>query len=215
MLTQETCLWVTIPIPQEIADKIKQAKKESRMEYATHDDIPPHITLYLCRFDSKKFGQLKDKLKETKFDSLSVTLERVDVQYNRNKDNYFFSIQVKSDSQIMGLHNQIISFVNPLRDLLIRTKDQVRINEWHYKWKEEELIKQYGYVRVKENFRPHATLGEGEDKAQSILLEQKLSTLLPHSFEVEEISFHLYSQNPDTWIFKKYWERNKHLSLEK
>jgi 2'-5' RNA ligase len=171
---------VLVYLPDEITSVIKHIKEETQTSYPNHETQTAHITIYSCRFNETKLDELVRRITNLNLRTFSVKLGKVGfVELNKGSKNLFASLGFEDETALRELHKAIWPIANELRGTLVREKDIGRFKSGVYSQELFSFIEKYGYEHVKENFRPHITLGEvGSNDVQKIGLLQKLTESL-------------------------------------
>lgn len=176
---------IVIYPPADISRKAinisKKLKKGGGLFILDHKNYFPHITLYMAEFPIKNVPKIKKLLNE--FTTETKPFQINSLKYRQDKDGYI-DINYSKSKNIDKLQKKIITILNPLRDGLIRPKDEARMNE--YNKAQQCNIKRYGYRSIGVNFFPHLTLTKLEKFNKSIFTNIDKQNF---SFKVDKIGF--------------------------
>ncbi len=113
-----------------------------------------HISIYNAKFPEHNYGLIEDVVKNIfeKFNRIKLEPERLNIK------SRFLSILFNNNKDLISLQNEIIEYLNPLREGLIQSK-YIEKSEFYSK-EELENIKSYGYPFCKNEFSPHMTIAE-------------------------------------------------------
>ncbi len=154
----EYILGVHIPIPPKLAKLIVSVKSKNYINYPGNYKYQPHITIYLCRFTKEKFRKLLRNLKTNNIKSFVLKIGKLK-QQSDGKILFIYLSLVKNE-YLISFHKYILKMANPLRGMLIRSKDKIKIKSGDYTNIQKRYLLKYGYHRVLKFFIPHITLGE-------------------------------------------------------
>jgi len=155
----EKIIGIHLNIPKSISKVILDIIKLTGIKYPRYYKFVPHLTLYRCRFPANRYSRLIRRLKALKLRSISLKINKVDIQ-RTDKGTAFLSLIFAKAKPVKTLHRKVLQPANELRDNLIRLKDQHRLQQGLFSKKEQRYIARYGNQRVLSLYIPHLTLGE-------------------------------------------------------
>jgi hypothetical protein len=127
----------------------------------------PHITLYLSEIPSANISKVIDLL-NIKFLETKIQLEFNRISFQKG----YLDVELKLNSDLMGLHKQVVEVVNPYREGHIRDK-WIREME-SYDTGEQQHLKDYGSIAILDTYRPHLTLARLDENLNSSGIISKL-----------------------------------------
>ena len=200
---EETILAVYIEFPPKIDKITGQIKKLLAKKYGSHYHARPHLTIYLCRFDPRRYPKLLGLLDSyvASQKPLEVKLSKLKIVSDPHRDGeaYIFLPVLKS-ARLARLHAQILKTANPLRGGLIHERDRQRLLGNKISVLERSYIERYGYRNVLKLFRPHISLGGIDPKHIPALkksLEQRLAQIADHTVTINNILVGMWRGDPN------------------
>lgn len=144
-------------------------------------DRPPHLSLYSALYPIRNTKKLVAVMEQISSLASGLTTQ---LSGFANFSGYIFYKAVLSE-ELQRLHEAVVDTLNPLREGLI-SEGQKRLTGLTPK--QEDAIKQYGYVSVKHLFMPHITLAHinGIDQASAAIqsLPNRTITFNPRSLSL-------------------------------
>ncbi|MFH1226085.1 MAG: 2'-5' RNA ligase family protein [bacterium] len=157
MPTKSNSFNIAIAPPLEIIKKAtresQKLKNEGGLFVLNQTLYSSHLTIYMTEFPLKNIEQIKNLLKKISLETKSFKL--VSNGYRQNPDGYI-DVSYKPPRELKILQKKIITALNPLREGLIRKKDQEGLK--NMKGQGAQNIKRYGSYFAFSNYRPHLTL---------------------------------------------------------
>jgi hypothetical protein len=201
-----TCLSVSSDIDNKI---IARAKDFLTLNYKNHFNLSPHLSYAICPFPEDNLEKIKEELDKYFLGKSPFVFQLLDLAYEEK--NKFFSISLAGE-EIMKLHTDLVNLFNKYRSGCIREKDITRINDGKIGDKEIQLIKNYGYFRIFENFTPHITIGNVETNEEEVpnitkKLNEILIGLVGKSIEVDKIKVMWHTDSEVQSEMKSMWEK--------
>ncbi|HXK52845.1 DUF1045 domain-containing protein [Candidatus Nomurabacteria bacterium] len=179
-----------------------------------YSHIPPHISYTIMPLPEYNFERAKDDLIAYVIKQKPYLLKLSDLKFD-NRDNLFY-IEV-SGKDMQRLHEDITILLNKHREGFIREKDLERISKGYFNDNELEYLRQYGYSRVFECFRPHISIGnftvENVDVPElTKILKEKLTGVLNKSLVLNNIRALFHTDAGSQQEAEVFWESNYLLS---
>lgn len=188
---------VHIDLPLALRRQITSLRSTLDVKYASHQSLPPHLTLHLARIRSSSFPQLLRAL--TGLHPKPFTVRLTSLRCDIEGDRLFFSQGVRMTPSLFALHQQIVRVTNTIRGNLVRSKDLERIKNSVYAKEQATFIRRYGYLRVLKNFRPHITVGSMQLPPAPVIqkrirerVQQHAHALTSHNFVCDAFTVGLY-----------------------
>ncbi len=141
----------------------------------------PHITIYMTEFPVKNIPKIRKILRG--FATKTKSFRTTSLKYRQNEDGYI-DVNYRKSKEIMELQKKIISLLNPLREGLLRPKDEARKSEFGKE--QQRNIMRYGYRSVGKEFFPHLTFTKLEKFDKPALSKIEKSNF---SFDADKIGF--------------------------
>lgn len=156
--------------PQNVSQKIISQSQKISSKYSTEFTLDihtyiPHISLYHFPLPEKNLIQVEKKLKEiVKIPPISLTTTKLS-----NTESYICWDVIKTP-YLLSLHDQILKYINPLREGAQRIDLSKHKTDLHFTSKQIKYINEYAYPLVLDEFSPHFTLTRCKnlDDAKSI-----------------------------------------------
>lgn len=189
----ETTLSVVIRPSEDIAQKILDVKKETSVSYPDHEDSFPHISLYFCNFNENNYADLINILKGAQIKSRKITLGDLDFTENKKRGYIFSSFSLVEMDELQKMHEQIVNLINPVRQGLVRYRDEERYKKGEMTEEDYDRTKKYGFQYFMDKYHPHITLGviEKHESYRKELLKKKLGVLSGKTFIADSIFIRL------------------------
>lgn len=174
---------IVIYPPADISKKAisvsKKLKKKGGLFVLDGKKYFPHLTIYMTEFPIKNVPKIRKILRN--FAAKTKSFRATSLKYRQSADGYI-DVDYKKSKEIRELQKKIIAFLNPLREGLLRPKDEARMSELGKAQKRN--IRRYGYRSVGAEFFPHLTFTKLEKFDKSALSKIGKSNF---SFEVDKI----------------------------
>lgn len=126
----------------------------------------PHITLYMAQLPLKNISKIQNFLRG--FVAAARPFRMTSVRY-RQSDNGFVAVEYKKSKVISDFQKDIITLINPLREGLLRPKDEARMGA--LSTAKQNNIRRYGFQNVGASYSPHLTFTKFERSQDDALSE--------------------------------------------
>ena len=166
MRTKSKSFNIVICPPSEISKKAigvsKKLTSKGSLFVLDGKNYFPHITFYMTEFPLKNVTMIRKLLRQlaTKTKPFQINSLRY-----RQDENGYIDVVYRRSSNVNGLQKKIIKLLNPLREDLIRDKDQARMGELTKAG--QKNIKLYGHRSVGVKYFPHLTFTKLEKFSNS------------------------------------------------
>jgi 2'-5' RNA ligase len=137
---------------------IEKSRELSSMEKSLYvldgENYYPHVTLYSPEFPASNIKKVISKVEEIASQTNTFFSKFNTIHHEEG----YVVINVKTDVNIMNIHNDLVHSLNPLRDGVLRQK--YRDDNYLQAFPDDikNKIMDYGYPKVFELFNPHLSL---------------------------------------------------------
>ena len=198
----ECVVSVRIDLPPLIAKRILAIQRKFSVYYPGHKDSYPHITLYYSRFNPKKLGDLRSKLKELAIKPFKISFRGVMSNQKPHNKGLFVYVEPGNLRLIRRIHRQVLPIMNELRGGLMRRHDLERTRKGEYSPAQMRYLKEYGSWAVLSLFDPHITIGEipgspSEQRKKLAAIKSGLRNIVGRSSVIGHLTLRRSYKNKD------------------
>ena len=174
-----------LPVHGQVLNQALEINRFLVAEYSSLIDfkqaIKPHLTVFMGLFPVLEPVAAEIEQLNRSFVPFSVSLSC----FRLSPDGYLFW-EADATSELLALHEKVLSVLNPLRHGLVREKYLENIDSFSNL--EQENIREFGFPWVMQLFKPHLTLGRINASFDAEKLFLRLGrTAKATSFEVDRL----------------------------
>ena len=161
---------IVIYPPKEISQRAiavsKKLEKKNGLFILDGKNYFPHITIYMTEFPVKNVPKIRKVLRN--FVTKAKPFRAASLKYRQSEDGYI-DVSYKKSKEMKKLQKKILTLLNPLREDLLRPKEEAHISELSVA--QQRNIKHYGYRGVGKEFFPHLTFTKLKKFNGSVLMK--------------------------------------------
>jgi 2'-5' RNA ligase len=188
---QSESLNIVIYPPKEINQKAiaisKQLKKNGNLFILDDLNYFPHVSIYSSDFPLRNIPKIRKALRDFAAETKPFRLTSIK---NRQNKKGFVDVVYRRSRGVRELQKNIIALLNPLREGLLRPRDEARMSQ--LREVERRNVRRYGYRSVGSEFFPHVTFTRLEKYDKSAFSKIEKSNF---SFNVEEMGLFYLGQH--------------------
>lgn len=154
---------VALKVPNDAAERAIRlshgiAEEHKAFFILDGEELHPHITVYSTEYPANNRDKIFESLKNVSRRNKSMNLRFTDF----GAEYGWIGINIKNSREILNLHKEVITELNPLRDGHIREeygepsrKHPIKIE---FSPEQQENIDNYGHPMVMDLYKPHMTI---------------------------------------------------------